>query len=62
MEGRRRLWEEAGTKEIVREGRKNCKNMKQRKKNFENGKWKRTTDNGQGQKHYSIKLKKRRDQ
>lgn len=32
IERERRLWEEVGSKVKVREGRKNCNNMKQRKK------------------------------
>lgn len=32
MEGERRSREEVGSKETVREGRKNCNNMKQMKK------------------------------
>ena len=44
MEGKRRLWEEIGSKEMVREERKNCNNMKQRKKTFENSRWKRKMD------------------
>lgn len=32
MEGKRRLCEEVGSKETVRERSKNCNNMKQRKK------------------------------